>query len=779
VKADLRTRWRSWVVLGILAGITVGLACAGIAGARRTNRAVPHYARISHLPDAAVLPNDPAFDTRMQAQLAKRPEVAAVHPFVVPFALRVDGVDGMDPPLVPTTAQSMKAGASPVIAGRAPDPRRADEIAVNEQGRDAFGLDLGSTIMLAQDPPGPDFPFPAPPGSSTPIRQKMRVVGILDGAGSDGPDSLISSGFYAKYRTQLIGPTNAFVDLHGGTARLDELRRDLDRMLGRPVNVGDAGDLFGVRQLRNISDVEATGLLLFALATLIGGGALVGQALVRAVSAGAGDVDTWRAIGVDRRMAVRALVAPSALVAGVAAVATIVTAVLLSPRFPIGGTRQYDLDVGVHADWLVLVPGAIGAVLAVVLAAWIVAEVRLRRDERTSRRRVGRTPTMIGLPPALLIGSKLATDTGRGKRAVPVRSALIGAIAGVLGVVGCLTFRSGLSDTVARPNRSGIVWNQQFAKAGLLSDDEISQVTRDHAVAASVRATWARALLINGTSTPTFGIAPVDGNMHLVVVAGSPPTAADEIALGPRTMEQLGLHIGDHVTVGNPPGRRLVVVGRALLPATSHTEYDESAWMTRDALMASLPHIDAGDDFFEDYLLLRWKPGADSAAATKRLDALAAREPEVYFDGPADLPGAVKGLRVLRALPLTLAIFFGLLAVATVAHALITTVRRRRADLAILRSIGFTKRDARLAIGWQATILAAAGLVLGVPAGILVGRFLWKELAESFPVVYVPPLALVAVLLVVPGAFIVANLLAVGPAHGATRMHPAETLRSE
>src|SRR5262245_42952396 len=175
---------------------------------------------------------------------------------------------------------------------------------------------------------------------------------------------------------------------------------------------------------------------------------------------------------------------------------------------------------------------------------------------------------------------------------------------------------------------------------------------------------------------------------------------------------------------------------------------------------------------------MRWKPGADAAAAEKRADEFL--PPEQIAEGQrAALPAAVRGLRDLRALPSVLALFFALLAIATVAHALVTTVRRRRGDLAVLRSIGFTRRDARVAIAWQATVLAIAGLVVGVPLGIIVGRVAWKQLANSFPLVYVPPLALVAVLVVVPIAIAVANAVAAGPAHAATRIRPASVLRSE
>ena len=47
-------------------------------------------------------------------------------------------------------------------------------------------------------------------------------------------------------------------------------------------------------------------------------------------------------------------------------------AVALSSRFPLGTARDYDLDVGTHADWFVLGIAAV-AVLAAVLAIAAVA----------------------------------------------------------------------------------------------------------------------------------------------------------------------------------------------------------------------------------------------------------------------------------------------------------------------------------------------------------------------------------------------------------------------
>src|SRR5262249_37203317 len=59
-------------------------------------------------------------------------------------------------------------------------------------------------------------------------------------------------------------------------------------------------------------------------------------------------------------------------------------------------------------------------------------------------------------------------------------------------------------------------------------------------------------------------------------------------------------------------------------------------------------------------------------------------------------------------------------ALLTIAHLLITSVRRRR-DFAILRALGFTSWQVRGTLCWQAVTLAGMALVTGVPAGIACG----------------------------------------------------------
>jgi len=289
---------------------------------------------------------------------------------------------------------------------------------------------------------------------------------------------------------------------------------------------------------------------------------------------------------------------------------------------------------------------------------------------------------------------------------------------------------------------------------------------------------WVRNVLVDGKATPTWGTKALAGDIELVILSGRAPRGPDEIAFAPATMKALGVSIGDAVKVGPAPARTARVVGEALMPSTSHTEYDQSAWMTLSGLEASLPPVDQrGADDVWDYVLVRWKPGTEVAAAQKRLQVFTANCPCGGQVQP--LPAPIADLGRLRSLPFALGVFFALLAIATVAHALVTTVRRWRRDLAVLRSIGFTRGQARVAIAWQSTLLASAGVVIGVPLGIAIGRMIWRWLADSFPFVYSPPVAVVVVLLIVPAALVVANALAAGPARTAARIRPAEVLRAE
>jgi putative ABC transport system permease protein len=109
----------------------------------------------------------------------------------------------------------------------------------------------------------------------------------------------------------------------------------------------------------------------------------------------------------------------------------------------------------------------------------------------------------------------------------------------------------------------------------------------------------------------------------------------------------------------------------------------------------------------------------------------------------------------------------------------LTTVRRRRRELAILATLGFTRGQVRGAVAWQATIVVTFGALVGVPLGAGAGRWAWDAFAAHTGFAPEPATPLAATLLVVPGAIVAANLIALLPGAVALRRRPAAVLRAE
>jgi ABC-type lipoprotein release transport system permease subunit len=80
---------------------------------------------------------------------------------------------------------------------------------------------------------------------------------------------------------------------------------------------------------------------------------------------------------------------------------------------------------------------------------------------------------------------------------------------------------------------------------------------------------------------------------------------------------------------------------------------------------------------------------------------------------------------------------------------------------------------------WQATAIAVVGLVVGLPLGIVVGRWVWHEVTARVPLVYIAPFTLIVVGLAIPATLVLANAVATWPARRISLLRPAEALRAE
>src|SRR4029077_3494138 len=123
-----------------------------------------------------------------------------------------------------------------------------------------------------------------------------------------------------------------------------------------------------------------------------------------------------------------------------------------------------------------------------------------------------------------------------------------------------------------------------------------------------------------------------------------------------------------------------------------------------------------------NFFLLRYRPGADLAAGAAKITASLQKSGcpggSCIVSPVADQrPGDIKNYAAIRDTPLALAAVLGVLAVGTLAHVLLTGVRRRRRDLAVLKTLGFTRWQVLRTVGWEASALAAAALLAGIPLG--------------------------------------------------------------
>jgi ABC-type lipoprotein release transport system permease subunit len=119
------------------------------------------------------------------------------------------------------------------------------------------------------------------------------------------------------------------------------------------------------------------------------------------------------------------------------------------------------------------------------------------------------------------------------------------------------------------------------------------------------------------------------------------------------------------------------------------------------------------------------------------------------------------------------------LALLAVGHALVTGVRRRRREFAILKTLGFTRRQVRATVAWQATTMGTVGLVIGIPLGIVAGELVWERIASGLGVSTASPFPTATVLLIVPAVIALVNVAALLPARAAAHASPAGALRTD
>jgi hypothetical protein len=796
-RGELRRRWRSTLGLALLAGLVGGVVIASAAGARRTSSAMDRFVAFNRAGDLFV-EHPPELDVD---RLADLPQVVSTSQaaYVLLAPVGPDGraeqerVGTINPfLLIPVSGEPSNVPL--MIDGRVPDPDAPLETMVDEELAEARHLEPGDTLRMvgfAEDqldeisgveaPRGPAMDFTVTgiyrrPDDVVPRPSPKDVVYL------GTQDMLLGPAWYERYAGQvaMFGPEGALeVRLRHGASDVDAFERELRRLPGGEAALLDTdSDAAASRKASNRSvrfGVAAIGA--FGALVALTGLVLIGQALARSLALEADDAPALRALGMG----------PGALtaVAGVrvlsvaipAAVLAVAVAVGLSPLFPISLARRAEVDPGVDVDLPVLLLGALAVV--VVTVAWgICTGLRLAHGARGARpappSRLAARLAEAGAPPPVVTGARLALQAGRG------RSAVVGLGLAVVVAVAAATFGRSLDRLIDTPALQGWNWDVSVGNGQEEPIDDLEGLLRDNPLVGGYSAWMAPfPIRIDGEEVDLAVIGSGDGPTN-AVVEGRAPTAPGEIALGDETLRDIGARIGDRVEVAvdtvTDVGAELdgegelTVVGTSLFndAEENQTELGQGALVTFEGAEAM------GIEPFVSRFLVDYAPGVDEGEAFRSLQADFGRT--VVRPVPAV---DVENLRRVSGMPALLACLVALLAVAFLSSALFTTLRRRRRDLAVLRALGFLRRQLGATVLAFATTTVVLAVAVGTPLGIGIGRWAWQRIADSLgspapPVVPVP-----IVLAVAAALLLVAAAVAAAPARSAAATEPALVLRSE
>jgi hypothetical protein len=788
--SDIRRRWRSVVALTLLVGAVGAIVLATAAGARRSNSALPRFNAYSRSSDVEISIGTP---TKAQLEMFRRtPGIEAIA-LAHGYALVADNNEGIAIGVPVDSALGNLVDRARVVKGREANPAEPDEATVGEGLASQLHLRVNSRLEAvsytsAQVKTAFSGGDPGPPKGPL---VRLRVVGIvrrpldLGVRAAQGGIVLLTPAFTAKYADRIGRFTDTVrVRTRTGTA-------DVPRVVAAARKLWGTAPTFGVQPLgfetegaKSAIDVLTSALWIFALVAALAGAVAVAIVLIRDVGHAAVDQSTLRSLGVTRSQRIAAAATRATFIAAGGALLSVLGAIAASPLYPLGIARRADPDVGLHADWLVLGIGvalvAVAVLLVAFLGAWratrTISADRVARARRTSP--VVEAAARAGLPPPATNGLRMALQAGRGESAVPVRSAFAGVIFGVAGITAVLVFAASLAHLGATPGLAGWTWDLKTEvgdKPNSLcvdgDDHGLARVPGVEAVAEQCR----RDVQVDGHPVFAMGFHSLRGTITPEIVAGRAPRSSREIALGSVTLNAVHKHFGQTVTVhGNGATRDFVIVGRVVLPSLSLEDLQplaDGASFTASGIRR-IAEEGANQTHF---VLVKLAPGADRAAVERRMKAI----PRSKNFGAPTTSVEVGRLEQINWFPAILAVLLATLALVAVGHALVTSVRRRRGEIALLKTIGFGRRQVGATVAWQATTVGVVGVVVGIPLGLLLGRAVWSVVADSLGIATVVAVPVPSVVATIAAVLVVLNVLAFFPARTAARTRPAVALRSE
>jgi hypothetical protein len=827
-----RRRWGGYLAIVLLIGLLGGIAMGSIAAARRTQSSYPAFLASTNASNLTMstygVTSNSAADNYLPAltrKIAHLQGVKLVQSWVgvAVLPLEQDGAPNLNDPI--NTVGSVNGlyfdedRATPVV-GRMADPRRSDEFVTTAAGASALRVHVGRVVPMgvygSNEFSAPGFGTPRVPPER---KLDMRLVGIVvfnNQVIQDDADRYPTNVLFTPTLTRTLLASNAYgtwyaMQLAHGTA-IPALEERLLHLLPSGSDANFSVTAITETKVERAVKPESIALGVFGAIAALAALAIGSLTISRVLRSDEEDLNVLRALGagpattmVDGLIGVLGAIVAGSLLA-------VVLAVSLSPLSPLGPIRGVYHPPGIAFDWTVLGLGLlvlIGGLGAIALAlAYRGAPHRLASKtsiEHAPGFGLLRMATSSGMSAPGAVGLRFALQPGRGRTAVPARSVLVGATLAVALVTTTLTFSSGLHTLVSRPALYGWNWSYALTSENVVPPQALAVLNRDKDVAA-----WSGyhnlSVQIDGQTVPALL-----GNNHATVappiLSGHGIDANNQIVLGPSTLALLHKSVGDTVvgSFGTPntaplyiPPFKLVIAGTATLPAiggasnfADHPSMGTGAVLSDHFSPAFLNAAQEPDPTLDGpgLVFVRLRSAVSAAAGQADMNRIATYSDKVFAADPNAIGDTVEVLGVQHpaeivnyqstgATPVILAAGLAVGAIVALALTLIASVRRRRRDLALLKTLGFTSRQLSATIAWQASVIALVAAIIGVPIGIAAGRQLWTLFARNINAVPQPTVP-ASVILVAIGTLILVNLVAAVPARIAARTPAALALRSE
>jgi FtsX-like permease family len=750
------------------------------AGALRTGSAYARFLDWSRAPDALVdaEPYNPTLARLSPAAVMRVPQAADA------AVIKSFGVTPSIVQFIAPASNAIPGGfwKRKILSGRLADPGRPREVNVSFTLAQRFKLRPGDPLRLV---------LTTAAGRDVPL--VFHVAGI-DAAQAEFPPqpsngTYIAWGtpaFYRQHRA-LDGFIQVALRFHHGSRDWPAVQRELNK---NPSGKAAEATLLSAQSVNTQRSIHPQAVALWLLAALFGviGLLIVGQLLARLSFLEATEYGTLRALGMSRAQLMTAGLGRAAAIGAAGGLIAGVLGVALSSLLPVGLAGVAEPHPGIDADVPVLAAVLAAAVVVTAgCAAWpgwrATAERPPARPAEPSQRQHHAVISRLAAagPVPLAMGIRLALHRGAGRTAVPVRSAVASAAVGVAALSAAIVFAGSLGHLLASPTLYGVTWDAAVANnSGTGTGPMVATVKHDRQVAAWATG-WVGAPLRAGRTSFEAIVLEMPGGASFIPApaTGRLPTTSREIALGTRTLRQLHARVGAtvQVSLAEFPARPMTIVGATVFPTLSDMlGLGTGAALTPGGLHHLLPAKVPNPP--PAVVFVRFRPGAGPQAGRQALAARLAEVGSFRVDGPAT-PTDLVNFGQVQDLPQVLGIGLAVVALLTIAHLLMTSVRRRQRDFAILRALGFTSWQVRGTLCWQALTLAGIALLIGVPAGIACGKLCWQVFAYQLGITPVVAVPLAALSIMAASWLAAAAVIAALPGETATRNPPAQVLHSE